>query len=392
MTDAGASTEAAAAPPWPDMVEVTAQVVVVPATALWPVHESIAAPGWLARVVSGEGRGASIAQLAVAVGAGLIAAPAGELTASRLGLDAGAWEREFPLAFDADGAVVLAPDRPGPTRQVAPLAELRLPVGRVVRPCAARWGRGPAWPVVRALGGEGSRGEADLFDRGDRVYVVGRVDGWALVATSYDEHPHRWLPAAVVAAADGAEPTDGGADDDGGDPADGADPVDATASTLGHDDLGGTTDAPVLEAMIALAMAAVARRADGAAADEVAAEVAILLDRWADSDLEDDPRLAALPALDRVVLALAVAPALDRAVALAYRASAGELAPTVGFVVELAATSPRDRIRATRRLTADCALRQSGAVVTDGADVPRADSPVAVADWVVAALYGLADP
>lgn len=381
------------APPWPGMVAVAGGVVTVPASERWPAHESYAAPCWLEREPrADDGRTAAVptvAQLVAAAASGAIdAIGAVERTASFARPDGDA---------DADGVVLhVAPAEAGPivvagpprgtpvrARRVASLDERGAPWRPLLRPCVPRHGRGTAWPAVRVDGGD-----PWLVDRGDRVVIVHEDGAWTLVAASIDEHAVGWVPTAAIGERDAEEDAVG-------------------------PDLRASSEA-VAGAIVALAQAAAARLAQRdaaagatrdardhaataapdahAAADAAVADrVADLLDAWPDVLRVDEARLAALSALDLVVLALAAAPALDRATARRYRRLAeGDAAPlTVGLVADLAGASVAARVRLLRRLARDLPLRTGGLVAAGDAPVPAADAPLTLGPWLPAALCGL---
>jgi hypothetical protein len=114
-----------------------------------------------------------------------------------------------------------------------------------------------------------------------------------------------------------------------------------------------------------------------------------LLEAWAESGVALDERLAALSAIDVVLLAVAVAPALDRATMRRYRAMAAPEPLTAGLVIDLAGGSAATRVRLGRRLARELPLRAGEVVLVDGGQVPSVTSELAVAPWVIAACYGV---
>lgn len=430
-------------PPWPNMVRLPAAIVKVPAGALWPEHESYAAPCWIEReAVADGGDGAmapTVAQLVLGLGSGALrAAPgAGERTSSAIALamlEGGREPERAELQLGAGNAisVVGSGGRGGAVaaRRAVPLEELRRPWRQLVRPCVPRGGRGEQWPAVCERLGRGVE-EPVLLDRGDMVAQVHEADGWTLVAAGADDHALSWVPSdALDEWVDewvGAWlPTqlgdDGELAEPGGerirveliDRSDGAlQALRASRAARASRPVGEpppaarklrreVSDAPLLDAILALAESAAARltvreargHAPPAASLATSAElwpslVAELLEAWTEAGLAGDERLAALSAIDVVLLAVAVAPALDRATARRYRgfASAGEPL-TAGLVIDLAGGSAATRVRLGRRLARELPLRAGEVVLAGAGQIPAATGELMVAPWVVAACYG----
>ena len=121
-----------AKPPWPGLVLVTGGVVRIAASPLWPEHESVAAPCWLApsaQLVDHDTNVAApeLAQLAWAVAADLVQPPEElEQTSSELVLlsASGVPAAGVPLAVGR-GQVVAADPALLRARQMVPLGERR---------------------------------------------------------------------------------------------------------------------------------------------------------------------------------------------------------------------------------------------------------------------------
>ena len=225
-----------------------------------------------------------------------------------------------------------------------------------------------------------------------------------------------WIPVGALAVkgaedADGWDAEGGAGDADEGGGADEADDVDDADDAddadgerrEGRDDSGGpadavgqaadASDAPMIDAIVSLGRAAMSRLSPRPGQDpaaDVPERVADLLEAWAACGLCDDERLAALSATDVVLLALVAAPALERSIALGYRSlAAPETTMTVGLIADLAGARASTRVRLHRRLGSEQPLRRMEAVLLSTSDeVPTAAAEVAIAPWVVAALYG----
>lgn len=441
LTGAGANDEEPEEPgsaPWPNMVRLPGAVVKVAASALWPEHESYAAPCWIERAAA-AGREAEavpasllpqLAQLVHGLGRGeLVAAAAAEQTSSVIALAALEGGREpecAELALGPAGVAQLVSGAPGAAllaRRALPLSEARRPWRQLVRPCVPRAGRGQEWPAVCERLGR-SVEEPVLLDRGDMVAEVWEGDGWSLVAAGADDHALSWVPSdALDEWVDewvGAWLPPDAEDGEAGEPLrieqsgdGGARPARPARTARPARPLGEpppaarklrreASDAPLVDAILALAEAATARlgvrEARGhapppagliAGAELWPTLVAELVEAWNDSGIADDERLAALTATDLVLLAVAVAPALDRATARRYRGFASPGEPlTVGLVIDLAGGSAATRVRLGRRLARDLPLRAGEVVLAGAGQIPVATGELAVAPWVIAACYG----
>lgn len=428
-----------AEPPWPGKIRLPGGVVLIGSCALWGEHEAYAAPCWIDRDAGvRDDRNAAeptLAQLLFALQKGLIAAaPEVESTSSVLAVDSFAIDaRHAALQLVGSEVELAATDRPATlARSVVALEESRLPWRQILWPCVPRSGRGSRWPAVRERRSARPSGEPLLLDRGDEVVSVHRDGEWTLIASQPGEHPIGWVASAAVGERDlvADELNDDSAELPWGRgdpmwsprvesefaPAD----VSATAepqalqqwrtgtqSGAAIPALAGARrgdaaqDAELIEAVLGLARAAIARllrrdatplsqgEAHGAAdlAGTVPDRVAALLEAWHSHGLDADPRLASCSALDLVVLALAAAPELDRSTARSYRQLGGP--PTAGLVADLACTDVVSRVRVFRRLARDQPLRGTETVRAGSSQIPNAETELSVADWVVAALYGL---
>lgn len=427
--------------PWPNMVRLPGATVRVAASALWPEHESYAAPCWLERAAAPVSEGApawppSLAQLLHGLARGALAAAAGaEQTSSVFALAAVEGGREpecAELALGPGGAPQLVSGTTGVAplaRRAVPLDEARRPWRQLVRPCVPRLGRGEQWAAVGERLGR-SVDEPVLLDRGDMVAAVAQSEGWTLVATGADDHPLSWVPSDALdewvdewvgawlpadeGAGDGEPEGEGeGVAARGERPRTGRGaPSPARASgpsrPVGEAPPAArklrreASDAPLVDAILALAEAATARltvreargHAPPATTVVAAAElwptlVAELIDAWNESGLGEDERLAALTAIDLILLAIAVAPALDRATARRYRSFAAPGEPlSVGLVIDLAGGSAATRVRLGRRLARELPLRAHEVVLAGAGLIPTAPAEIAVAPWVIAACYG----
>lgn len=428
--------------PWPNMVRLPGAVVKVAASALWPAHESYAAPCWIERAAAAVREAEppspsllpSLAQLVHGLGRReLTAAPAAEQTSSVIALAALEGGREpecAELALGPAGVAQLVSGATGAAllaRRALPLSEARRPWRQLVRPCVPRAGRGQEWPAVCERLGRLVE-EPVLLDRGDMVAEVWEADGWTLVAAGADDHALSWVPSDAldewvdewVGAWLPPEAEDGEAgeplriEQSGGErgdravrpaaparPARPARPV-GEAPPAARKLRREASDAPLVDAILALAEAATARlsvreargHAPPAAGLIAGAElwptlVAELVEAWNDSGIADDERLAALTATDLILLAVAVAPALDRATARRYRGFASPGEPlTVGLVIDLAGGSAATRVRLGRRLARELPLRAGEVVLAGAGQIPVATGELSVAPWVIAACYG----
>lgn len=430
----------AGAPPWPGMKRLEGAVVRVPACALWAEHESYAAPCWIEERAAAQSEqnamAPTVAQLVLAMSRGLVTAAGLEQTSSSLtvaGLEGWREPGHAELLVDGKGA---ASARGAVTaamvRRAAPLEEYRRPWRQLVRPCVPRGGRGESWPVVCERLGRSSVDEPVLLDRGDMVAQVYEADGWTLVAAGVDDHALSWVPSdaldewvdewvgAWLPPEDGDDFGDGAGDRVGdlidragvrievsapelmvprasrGARASGEGPP--AARKLRRE----VSDAPLYDAILALAEAATARlsvrESRGhappasnliAAAELWPALVAELLEAWGDAQMAADERLAALSATDILLAAIAVAPALDRGTARRYRALAAPEPLTAGLVIDLAGGSAATRVRLGRRLERELPLRAGEVLLVGAGQVPMSTSELAAAPWLVAACYGV---
>lgn len=429
------------APPWPGMKRLDGAVVRVPACALWAEHESYAAPCWIEERAAAESEqnavAPTVAQLVLALSRGLVMSAGGvEQTSSALtvaGLEG--WREPGYAELLVDGKGVAAARgavTAAMVRRAAPLEEYRRPWRQLVRPCVPRAGRGESWPVVCERLGRSSVDEPVLLDRGDMVAQVYEADGWTLVAAGVDDHALSWVPSdALDEWVDewvGAwlPPSDGDGDGGDGDGLERGDGPDAgvrievsapelivprasrTARASGEGPPAArklrreVSDAPLYDAILALAEAATARlsvrESRGhappatnliAAAELWPALVAELLEAWGEAQMAADERLAALSATDILLAAIAVAPALDRGTARRYRALAAPEPLTAGLVIDLAGGSAATRVRLGRRLERELPLRAGEVLLVGAGQVPMATSELAAAPWLVAACYGV---
>lgn len=442
-------------PPWPNMVRLPAAIVNVPAGALWPEHESYAAACWIERdaVVAGEADGddgaamaPTVAQLVLGLGSGALRpAATAELTSSAIAmavLEGGREAERAELQLGAGNVVhvvgAVGAGGARAARRAVLLEEPRRQWRQLVRPCAPRTGHGEQWPAVCERLGRGVE-EPVLLDRGDMVAQVHEADGWTLVAAGAEDHALSWVPSDALdewvdewvgawLPAEGDEGRDAldenldaaliGFDDDldGGrlrveliDRGDGSRPRSSRAPRPAGEPPPAArklrrevSDAPLLDAILALAESAAARltvreargHAPPAVSLSASAElwpslVAELLEAWTEAGLAEDERLAALSAIDVVLLAVAVAPALDRATARRYRGFASPGEPfTAGLAIDLAGGSAATRVRLGRRLARDLPLRAGEVVLAGAGQIPAATAELMVAPWVVAACYG----
>jgi hypothetical protein len=438
------------APPWPGMKRLDGAVVRIPACALWAEHESYASPCWIEAQAQPAGElnaaAPTVAQLLLALSRGAITAAAGaEQTSSALtiaGLEGWREPACAELLLGPQGVALARGGAPASlVRKAAPLSEARRPWRQLVRPCAARSGRGESWPPVCERLGRSSVDEPVLLDRGDMVAQVYEDEGWTLVAAGADDHALSWVPSDALdewvdewvgawlpaseadegelAASAGGEGEGKGARDAGvgegiGVRIEVSSPEIATARPPRTVRPSGeappvarklrreVSDAPLYDAILALAESAVARlsvresrgHAPPAAGLLASAElwpglVAELLEAWADAAMASDERLAALSAIDIVLTAIAVAPALDRATARRYRALAAPEPLTAGLVIDLAGGSAATRVRLGRRLARELPLRAGDVVRVAAEAVPMVTSELMVAPWLVAACYGV---
>ncbi len=408
----------------------------------------------------------TVAQLIFGLGTKAIAAAAGvEQTSSAItvaGLEGWREPDSAELQLGAAGVAMARSGAAAPqVRRMAPLDEGRRPWRQLVRPCAPRGGRGEHWPVVSERLGKSSVDEPVLLDRGDMVAQVYEEGGWTLVATGADDHALSWVPSDAldewvdewVGAWLPVEEDDDGvaaelgmverASGEGGERGEGAERGEQSGEAGAVDELGdggrrasalassssslasssalrslrlagepppaarklrrGTSDAPLYDAILALAEASTARlavreargHAPPAPGLQASAELwpaltGELLEAWAEAGVAlQDERLAELSAIDVVLLAVAVAPALDRATMRRYRALAAPEPLTAGLVIDLAGGSAATRVRVGRRLARELPLRAGEVVLIDGGQIPSVTSDLAVAPWVIAACYGM---
>lgn len=364
-------------PPLPGLVHVEGGLVELPACALWPAHEAVAEPCWLAASARPIDEHENVttptmAQLARAIALGLVAPlTEREQTCSELpGALAGAGQVPVLSLGPAGADVAAAPL----SRQCLPLDEGRPRWRSVTRPVVPRHGRGSAWAAVRERLPSGALGEEPcLLDVAEQVVELARGEGYCLVAMAPGQHSLGWVSQRALGALDSLE------DDDPGEPLVASPCDDDTAS-----------DAPVIDAMVALSEAALSRYR-GEPDPELAFcdAAARLLEVWGQGSLRDDDRLAALSATDVLLLGIVAAPAFERVLAQRYRALAVPEPPlTVGLVADLAGARAATRVRLHRRLGQELPLRATGALIlSDAHDIPAASAEVAVAPWLLSALY-----
>lgn len=364
-------------PPLPGLVRVEGGLVELPACALWPAHEAVAAPCWLAITAQPLDDHANVttptlAQLARALALGLVAAPTErEQTCSELPGALASVEQVPVLSLGPDGVELTAAIS---ARQCLPLDEGRPRWRLVTRPVVPRHGRGAAWPAVRERLPSGALGEEPyLLDVGEQVVELAQGDGCSLVAAAPGQHALGWVAQGALGSLDSLE------EEAAGEP---------LATAPGGDDA--ASDAPVIDAMVALAEAALARYRGEVPELAFCDAAARLLEVWGTGALREDERLAALSATDVLLLAIIAAPALERSLAQRYRAlAAPEPLLTVGLVADLAGVRASTRVRLHRRLGQEQPLRAAGPLVlSDAHDIPAASAEVAVAPWLLSALYG----
>lgn len=364
--------------PLPGLVRVDGGLVELSACSLWPAHETVSAPCWLAtaaRLVDEHENltTPTVAQLARAIALGLVAAPPErEQTSS-----------ELPGALAGSGPVPVLVLGPGGAelgsstlaRQCLPLDEGRPRWRAVTRPVVPRHGRGLAWAAVRERLPSGALGEEPfLLDVGEQVVELARGEGHSLVAVAPGQHSLGWVAQSALGSPD--EPNEPDESDEPGGP-----------PLASSDD---ASDAPVIDAMVALAEAGLERFRGEAGPERAFCEAAArLLEVWGQGSLRDDERLAALSATDVLLLAIIAAPAFERALAQRYRVLAAPEQPlTVGLIADLAGVRASTRVRLHRRLGQEQPLRATGALIlADSHDIPAASAEVTVAPWLLSALY-----
>lgn len=366
-------------PPLPGLVHVEGGLVELPACALWPAHEAVAEPCWLApaaREIDPHENVTtpSLAQLARAIALGLVAPPTErEQTCSEL--PGALMGGEVPvLVLGPGGAELGGAVR---ARQCLPLDDGRPRWRSVIRPVVPRHGRGAAWAAVHERLASGALGdEPYLLDVGERVVELARGEGYALVAAAPGQHSLGWVALSALGSPDEPDEPDASGEAEG------------PSEPLTGDDA--ASDAPVIDAMVALAEAALARfRGESAPQQPFCEAAARLLEVWGRGSLRDDERLAALAATDVLLLAIIAAPAFERALAQRYRVLAAPEPPlTVGLIADLAGVRASTRVRLHRRLGQEQPLRATGALLlSDTHDIPAASAEVSVAPWLLSALY-----